>query len=277
MLKSVVNSLALLVPPIRSVLSERNELRAEVAELRADLLTATSQLSDALRHANGLPVPPRHLQERVVGGYVPGFIGSGTRVVNEFDSILQCAGKHLGDFSQVLDFGVGCGRVIRRFHELYPEAHFTGADIDQEAISWLQENCGRIGRFVVLPHMPPSELESEYFNLVYAVSVFTHLNKEMQFAWLGELQRITKRTGYLLLTVHGKHYQLRHPSKTQKNIDAGFYFLETTPTTAGLPSFYRAAFHTKEYVLREWSSFFDIIAYKEQGVDHQDLILCRKR
>ena len=280
MVKFIVKASALLVRQIRSLVSGETDLRPELAELRiklTELLTQTSQLSDALRHANGLPIPPRHLQERVVGGYVPGFIGSGTRVMAEFESILQCAGKRLSDFNHVLDLGVGCGRVIRRFHELYSEADLTGADIDQEAISWLQEHCGRIGRFVVLPYMPPSELESESFDLVYAISVFTHLDERMQFAWLSELQRVTKPTGYVLLTVHGKHYQLQQPPEIQRKIEAGFYFLETAPATAGLPSFYRAAFHTKEYVLREWDRFFDTIAYNEQGVDHQDLVLCRKR
>jgi ubiquinone/menaquinone biosynthesis C-methylase UbiE len=125
--------------------------------------------------------------------------------------------------------------------------------------------------------MPPSELESDSFDLVYAISVFTHLDERMQFAWLGELQRVTKPTGYVLLTVHGKHYQLQQPPEIQRRIETGFYFLETAPATAGLPSFYRAAFHNKEYVLRDWHRFFHTIAYKEQGVDHQDLVLCRKR
>jgi len=129
MVKFIVKASALLVRQIRSLVSGETDLRPELAELRiklTELLTQTSQLSDALRHANGLPIPPRHLQERVVGGYVPGFIGSGTRVMAEFESILQCAGKRLTDFNHVLDLGVGCGRVIRRFHELYSEADLTG-------------------------------------------------------------------------------------------------------------------------------------------------------
>jgi hypothetical protein len=122
MRKFIVKSSDLLVRLIRSLMSGGPEPRPELAELRAqlaELLIHTSQLSDALRLANGLPIPPRHLQERVVGGYVPGFIGSGTRVMAEFESILQRAGKRLSDFNEILDLGVGCGRVIRRFHELY--------------------------------------------------------------------------------------------------------------------------------------------------------------
>ena len=47
--------------------------------------------------------------------------------------------------------------------------------------------------------------------------------------------------------------------------------------TDGLPAFYKAAFHTRAYVEREWLRFFDVLHYEEVGAEgHQDLILCRK-
>ena len=193
------------------------------ARLNADeLIVSNTQLSDALKHAAALPIPPRHLQVRVVGGYYPAFLSSATRTLSEFNGILKTAGKSLADFDRVLDLGVGCGRVLRRFHELYPKASLTGADIDAEAIAWLQHNYARVGKFVTLPHLPPSELETDSFELAYAVSVFTHLNEEMQFAWLDELSRVTKRGAYILLTVHGDIYQAKSSAGySTKNIGKG--------------------------------------------------------
>lgn len=226
----------------------------------------------------GLPVPPRHLQERVVGGYFPAFLTSATRALGEFDDVLRSAGKELANFERVLDLGVGCGRVIRRFHELYPHASLTGADIDTEAISWLQQNYASVGRFVALPHLPPSGFADAEFDLIYAISVFTHIDEAMQFAWLGELRRIGRPGGYLLLTVHGANHHRRFPAEYQERIAAGFYYHAIGPLTEGLPEFYRTTMHTRVYVEREWSRYFDVLAYIEEGAEgHQDLILCRIR
>lgn len=265
-----------------ALLTERDRLlEAQGAAIRRtdELLLANSQLADALKHANGLPIPPRHLQERVAGGYFSDFLSSATHALSDFDRSLKSAGKRLAEFDHVLDLGVGCGRVIRRFHELHPQASLTGADIDSEAIAWLRQNYGSVGTFVTLPHFPPSELEAGAFDLVYAISVFSHLNEEMQFAWLGELQRITKAGAHLLLTVHGRKHQLMFPDDIQQRIvSRGFYYNEDSAVTDGLPSFYKSTIHTRDYVEREWSRFFEILHYEEQGhADYQDLILCRKR
>jgi SAM-dependent methyltransferase len=263
----MLKSLALKVPQIRAFVSDRKALQI-----------ANAQLSDAMAHANVLPIAPRHLQERVVGTYAHDFLSSATRHLRGFEAILQSVGKGLSDFLRVLDMGVGCGRVIRRYHELYPAADLVGADIDPEAIGWLNENYGpRFGRFLVLPHMPPSQLERDSFDLVYAISVFTHLDEQMQFAWLRELQRVTEPEGCLLLTVHGRWYRNNLPPPSQRRADTGFYYSKDAPETSGLPSFYRVAYHTREYVVREWARFFEIVSYQEEGIDHQDLVLCRKR
>src|SRR5262245_29447921 len=181
--------------------------RDEVTRAKIEELTTTNaQLVDALKCAGVPPIPPAHLQRRVVGVHHPQFLSSANLVLQQFDEALAGVGKRLGDFRSVLDFGVGCGRVIRRFWDLYPNSNLTGADIDQEAMAWLQNHYVKMGKFVVLPHLPPSSFTDEAFDLVYGISVFTHLNEDMQFSWLSDLRRITRPGGYLLLTVHGRNH-----------------------------------------------------------------------
>lgn len=295
----MLKSIALRVPRIRTLVEQRNSLMAERDALVAkcntllsereheqqasnrrleELQTANSQLSDALAHASVAPVPPAHLQARVVGDYYADFIRSGARALADFERALKPLGRTLDSFERVLDFGCGCGRVIRRFHDLYPRPALTGADIDAEAIAWLQPNYASIGNFVHLPHLPPSDLGSDQFDLIYAISVFTHLDETMQFAWLAELQRLAKPGGFLLISVNGRHHHQRAAPEVQARIASGFYFDGRVRVTAGLPDFYRDAFHTRQYVEREWSRFFEIVSYEETRQEsHQDLILCRKR
>jgi hypothetical protein len=45
-----------------------------------------------------------------------------------------------------------------------------------------------------------------------------------------------------------------------------------------LPDFYQTAFHTHEYIRREWSRHFEVVAIHAKGVgNHQDAVLVRKR
>jgi SAM-dependent methyltransferase len=140
------------------------------------------------------------------------------------------------------------------------------------------ELLAKIGKFVLLPHLPPSPFAGEAFDLVYGISVLTHLNEEMQFSWLSELSRITRPGGFLLLTVHGRNHHAQLPKEAQRALaDKGFHFHAESTLTEGLPDFYRTAYHTPDYIQREWSRFFEIVELRERGLsDWQDLILCRR-
>jgi SAM-dependent methyltransferase len=250
-------------------------LRGGVADGHAIL----TQVEQILAFNKIAPPPPAHLQRRVVGAVSPNFIASATRTIAGFAGALASNGARLEDMSSILDFGVGCGRVSRRIAETFPNAELVGADIDGEAIDWLNANYApRLGAFVTLPHMPPSSLPSDKFDFVYSISVFTHLDEEMQFAWLDELRRVTKPGGLLILTIHGDNYiQLFPPEIRDKILKDGIYYNKDAGLTEGLPDFYKNTYHTREYIMRNWSKYFDILTYLPLGCEeHQDLIVCRK-
>jgi hypothetical protein len=80
--RRTLKSCALAIPRIKALVDQRNALLAERDQLIAsgrgerdqliesgrrvdELLISNAQLQHALSHMKGLPVPPRHLQERV--------------------------------------------------------------------------------------------------------------------------------------------------------------------------------------------------------------------
>ena len=176
-----------------------------------------------------------------------------------------------------MDFGCGCGRVIRHVHKKVGKGRFYGTDIDAEAISWCQRNLSQVGEFVTNGRLPPLPFVDGFFDFVYAISVFTHLPEDMQFAWLEELRRVTRRSGYLVLTTHGDSLFPTLPDKSQAELQqAGFYYAKGDGTN-GLPDFYQTSFHTEEYIQTQWSKFFEIEKIIRKGINgHQDLILCRR-
>jgi len=46
--------------------------------------------------------------------------------------------------------------------------------------------------------------EDGFFDLIFSVSIFTHLPEKMQIAWLEELRRASKPGALVLSSVHGE-------------------------------------------------------------------------
>ena len=156
--------------------------------------------------SNELPLPPRHLAARVYA--VEGWsdpdrayleLGEQTKeqVLRLLPGGFSLAGK------RVLDFGSGAGRTLRHFAAEAQHAEFWGSDIDQPSIAWLEENICPPFHAWQSTHNPPLGLEHGSFDLIYAVSVFTHLSYNST-AWLLELHRLLKPDGLLIATFMGR-------------------------------------------------------------------------
>ena len=265
----------LLSPIVRDLINQM------VAPQISDADALLKQSLSVIHHELNIPpVPPKHLQVRVVGGYVPGFIESGFGTFEDLNEVLKTAGKSLNDFESILDFGCGCGRNIRALHTRLPSATLCGMDIDGEAIRWLTQNYSSFGTFTLAPHIPPTTLEDSRFDFIFGISVFTHLPEELQFAWLKELRRISKPRGYLILTTHGaNHYRNMEPAILRVMESKGFFYRDSGYGQGiALPEFYQNTYHSHDYVRREWVKYFDILDIKALGMgNHQDTVLLRNR
>ncbi len=242
-----------------------------------------NQLVSILQYEQHVPPPPpKHLQVRVVGVYAGDFIQGGFDACRDLNFALEPAGKSLADFETILDFGCGCGRTVRALHTVSPRSTLYGVDIDDEAISWVRENYAPFGTFSTVPHVPPTRFPDHQFDFIYGISVFTHLPEHLQTAWLEELRRISKPKGYLVLTTHGeKHYKKLDRQAVNVMKEKGFFYSDfgfNYGRSIGLPDFYQTAFHSHDYIRREWAKYFDIVDIKALGMSqHQDTVLLRNR
>jgi SAM-dependent methyltransferase len=102
---------------------------------------------------------------------------------------------------RVLDFGCGAGRVLRQLYPIAASGEFWGCDTYEPTIAWLEQNLSPPFRFYVNDERPMPHPD-EYFDLIFAISVFTHITHEWA-AWLLELHRILKPEGLLAATFIG--------------------------------------------------------------------------
>ncbi len=226
-----------------------------------------------------VPLPPNDLIWRVAHTEnTRGFRIGGFRAFGDFvTAALRHGGFNAGQ--TLLDWGCGCGRVTTHFESLTDGPSVRGCDIDAEAVDWCNRNL-KDGAFLANGLWPPTPYADASLDAVISYSVFTHLSREAQQAWLSEMQRILKPGGLFLASVHGEAAARLHmPDRVAEIREAGIYDqLPDATLEAFVPQgYYRAVFQSKEYTQSEWSEWFDILEFNEYGIGaFQDLVVMRK-
>jgi SAM-dependent methyltransferase len=161
---------------------------------------------------DGVPVPPIDLV-RITSGCInqalrnpdtlyKSFFETGALGAKCIREALGRRGIELEALGAMLDLGCGCGRVIRHWRTLGgPELH--GCDYNPHLVKWCSAHL-RFARFAVNPLAPNLPYRDEQFDLVYAISVFTHLDAPLQLPWIAEVARVVKPGGHILVTVSGQ-------------------------------------------------------------------------
>jgi SAM-dependent methyltransferase len=104
---------------------------------------------------------------------------------------------------RVLEWGCGPGRVIRHIPNAFSANTDTyGTDYNPTTISWCNDNVEQV-KFSLNGLRPPLQFEGGFFDLIYSISVFTHLSEEVSHQWVDELLRVTRSGGILVITTNG--------------------------------------------------------------------------
>lgn len=243
------------------------------------LIAERDQLREQLAGCDCLPVPPPHLRFRIgADTNLDKFLGIGRTLLGDIKILAAQAGREFDSFQSILDFGCGCGRVIRHLGSEKQKSIF-GTDIDPEAIDWCRDNLKGVAEFSTNPLQPPLKYADSSFDLIYGISVFTHLPEDIAMIWLAELRRILKPDGVLVTSTIGASdlNGLMPDDKEAQNafMKSGFYYT-TRFKTEGLPTVYGLAFHDRSYIERMWSQIFTLSVYRPQAINnHQCGIVLR--
>lgn len=125
-------------------------------------------------------------------------------------------------------------------------------DYNRRLIAWCRRNLP--GQFFRNHLKPPLPANDEEFDIVYLMSVFTHLSVETQRAWLAELHRVTRPDGLILLTFHDQdHVTLPKGRSVQEELlRTGSYLMNAQ----GEGSNFMATFQTREFAERLFGEVF---------------------
>jgi ubiquinone/menaquinone biosynthesis C-methylase UbiE len=122
---------------------------------------------------------------------------------------------------KILEWGCGPARVIRHLLKLLDNScEIFGTDYNSKTIEWCKNNIPNVS-FTKNNLQPPLEYGNNFFDVIYATSVFTHLSEEMHYAWFEELRRICKQNGIIFLTTHGDNCKPKLTDEELKLFEAG--------------------------------------------------------
>ena len=107
----------------------------------------------------------------------------------------------------VLDWGCGSMRVLRHMPKLLSsrQCYFYGSDYNPNTIKWCKKNFKEV-HFSLNGLLPPLSFEPNSLDVIYGLSVFTHLSKKSHTEWIKELERVLKPGGTLIFTTHGDNF-----------------------------------------------------------------------
>jgi SAM-dependent methyltransferase len=157
----------------------------------------------AARERTGLSAaePPEHVHAILRGSL---HAGGALYYADRFVEVLGDPGQARA----VLDFGCSSGRLIRALAPVYPEVRWHGCDPIAGAVAWAAEHFPQHERLHSALD-PPLPYEDGRFDVVLALSIWSHFAEEPARAWLDEMHRVLAPGGRLVLTTHG-FQTLRH-------------------------------------------------------------------
>lgn len=223
---------------------------------------------------DGLPLPPLRLVRAATGtSSLEWMLDGGRRAADSITAVLEHNGVAIRRVRRILDFGCGCGRVVRCWRDLSGEVH--GCDYNAAAIRWCRRHFP-FATFAVNGLAPPLPYADERFDLVYALSVFTHLPEPLLGDWMREMARVLVPGGLLVASTHGSACLDALDADEQAAFHAGQAVVKDE-ASAGTNRC--GVYVSMEYVRSRMARGFrvlDIVPEGAKGNPPQDLVLMQK-
>jgi SAM-dependent methyltransferase len=262
-------------------------------ELRSLFIPASAFDHSKLRY----PLPAESNMERITGpgAATLGHLIQGYTTFKQIDRISEMYyGKGIKQFETVVDWGSGCGRILRHFSEHPNGGRFAetrnqdlfGFDIDAVNVEWCEQNMPDVATFDLIEPLGTFSLPDDSVDLLYGISVMTHLTEHAQCQWLKEIRRVLKPGGGAILTTHGEHFFYAGPGFNDPNRMLSVPFLEKYGfldiyRDANLGGehmeHYRATYQSRKHVRDTWRRYLDILdVIPATNAWRQDFVVLKK-
>ena len=179
------------------------------------------------------------------------YLSDGWRTMSELLLLLETVDRPLLKMESVLEFAAGFGRFTRHLAKALP-GRLTCSDVMPGSVDFLREQFGVEG--VESSHDPEKVVLPSKYELVFVLSMFTHLPPHMWAPWLHALKRTVKPGGLLVFSVHNETYAKEIGVSFD---DRGTHFIGSSESPSIDAETYGTTFTTKEFVEDSVNRVFD--------------------
>lgn len=216
---------------------------------------------------DSFPLPSTDGREGYWGGNHLAYWLSGFRDSVRLLETYASAAQERQTNPRCLDFGGASARVARHLYLQHNLEEVYLTDINRRHINFVAETFNGGIKAFQHTHIPILPIEDNYFDIVCAYSVFTHI-ETFDDGWLLELRRILKQGGLLYLTANIDNLQVldeswpayiglrNHPhyidylKKSKPSYDRlVFRWSKNSPYSS-------LVFLSEGYVMKRWAPFF---------------------
>jgi len=152
--------------------------------------------------------------------------------------------KHHPGARVIAEWGCGPMRVLRYMPALFPDGEIIGLDYNPQTIAWCEREFPTI-RFLLNQLSPPLPLRDGEADVIYNISVFTHLSEPLHHAYVADLVRCLAPGGILISTFQGDRYRDKLAAAERARYDQGRIVVRDR-VTEGKRGF--SAFHSPAFV-----------------------------
>jgi SAM-dependent methyltransferase len=171
------------------------------------------------------------------------YIADGWRTLCELQRVLDRAGKNLYRCPSLLEFACGHGRFTRHLARALPPGALTVSDVVPGCVAFLREHWG-VNGFDSTSDPAALRISGRY-DVVFVLSLFSHLPERTWRAWLRTLHGAVAPGGVLVMTTHGE--EAARKSGVDWGAD-GFAFFAASESQALHGTEYGTAFASARFV-----------------------------
>lgn len=233
----------------------------------------------------GLPVPP----ERLWLGYgrnMQEYLYSGKDQIEIMIKLLEKSGLEFKKCKRILELGCSTGRMIRWLKPFADKMEIWGTDISSEHIYWANNYLNPPLNFATTTTIPHLPFEDNYFDVIYAGSVFTHID-DLFDSWFLELKRILTGNGRVYVTIHDRYsielienrpeWKESMLADLLKNNNTFKNNRENFGKFVGLRGPDSQVFYDREFFEKSIKNKFEIISYTPEAYGYQTGVVLKKK
>lgn len=186
---------------------------------------------------------------------------------------------------KILDYGCGWGRMLRMIPYFTKVQNIYGVDPTPKSIE-LCKDYNVPGNTEVIPHIPTSLPFDEKFDIIYAYSVFTHMNDEVAANAMKIFRQNIKADGVACVTIRPRTYWEGRPSGgnisvqqrtklLQQHDKNGYAFISYADNKHGGPKNWGDSSFTVEYIEKNWPGWKIVCMDVTDSVPLQRLVFLK--